>query len=166
MRKENRYLNLEADLESPPSKPVEEVFENLGLQCGDAATEENSDPQHVNRIDSDGHDAACEDNAVPLTKNSSSEASDIDGEYGTREQIEIRLLGLLHQAIDSNATSVLLGDDGDNLQPKLGKAKAKRAKKAARKEAEIQAGQEVKCSMCNKPFPSKTKLFAHIKGHA
>ena len=54
---------------------------------------------------------------------------------------------------------------------KLGKAKQKKAKKAAREEAVTTnggAGVDLRCAVCQAPFPSKTKLFNHIKeqGHA
>jgi DnaJ family protein A protein 5 len=62
-----------------------------------------------------------------------------------------------------------LADDLQNLsvedktkaqaEAKVGKAKARRAKKAAKQEA---ADQHI-CAMCQASFPSKTKLFNHIK---
>lgn len=61
----------------------------------------------------------------------------------------------------------------DSSQPKLGKAKLKRAKKAAQKASagetaakDSEAG--FKCAVCQAGFPSKTRLFNHIKdqGHA
>jgi DnaJ family protein A protein 5 len=43
-------------------------------------------------------------------------------------------------------------------QPKVGKAKQKKAKKAARKPAV-----EFQCVVCKAEFPSKTRLFNHIE---
>ncbi|KAL1745730.1 hypothetical protein HDZ31DRAFT_35786 [Schizophyllum fasciatum] len=44
----------------------------------------------------------------------------------------------------------------------------RRAKQAKKAEAEAAGETLVKCNVCNEPFPSKTKLFAHIQstGHA
>ena len=51
---------------------------------------------------------------------------------------------------------------------KLGKAAQKRAKRAAKQEADAQSDDGHKCASCNARFPSKTRLFQHIKdfGHA
>ena len=51
---------------------------------------------------------------------------------------------------------------------KLGKAAQKRAKRAAKQEADAQSDGGHKCASCNATFPSKTRLFQHIKdfGHA
>ncbi|KAI9724636.1 MAG: hypothetical protein M1828_003660 [Chrysothrix sp. TS-e1954] len=51
-------------------------------------------------------------------------------------------------------------------QPKRGKAAQKRAKKAAQ-EADTDAEQRQKCTVCGTAFPSRTRLFQHIKdfGH-
>ena len=61
----------------------------------------------------------------------------------------------------------------DSSQPKMGKAKLKRAKKAAQKASAggtVAKDSEVafKCAVCQASFPSKTRLFNHIKdqGHA
>jgi len=58
-----------------------------------------------------------------------------------------------------------LSDSENNSSSKkpLGKAKAKKAKKAARQAMEAEAGQKFKCATCDNAFPSNTKLFEHIK---
>ncbi|KAL5597062.1 hypothetical protein BROUX41_006271 [Berkeleyomyces rouxiae] len=64
-----------------------------------------------------------------------------------------------------------IADDDDANEEletkKIGKAKAKRLKKAARDNTENQQNQ-TSCKVCNEEFDSRTKLFAHIKkaGHA
>lgn len=164
MRKENKRLNLNDDFDSSPSTPVEEEFEKLDLEPADTGvTEEASTQETVDGPEESKHEALKSLGPEPeKPSESSSDASDVDDEYGAREAVENRLLGSL-QANDSNITSAAASEDDGNPQPKLGKAKAKRAKKAARQEAEVQAGQEIRCAACNESFPSKRKLFAHIK---
>lgn len=60
--------------------------------------------------------------------------------------------------------------DSGSTEPKIGKAALKRAKKAAQREAAAAAGEEAsrgahRCSTCAAAFPSKTRLFQHIKDH-
>ncbi|OBT68948.1 hypothetical protein VE03_01247 [Pseudogymnoascus sp. 23342-1-I1] len=106
-----------------------------------------------------------------------------DDDYAPREQVEDRISGLLNQeplkADDSmkpnvigNVTqaldNILISSGGGTDEPpteenkKLGKAKAKRAKKAARQQAEDDT-QTNTCATCNSSFSSKNKLFDHIK---
>lgn len=107
--------------------------------------------------------------------------SSSDDEYTSREKIEERILGgpevAIHQGIDYSSeppASKTPDEDNDaSAQAKTGKAKEKRAKKAAQKAARrstVNAGLEAdfKCHACQAGFPSKTRLFNHIKdlGHA
>ncbi|KAK6213015.1 DnaJ domain-containing protein [Colletotrichum tabaci] len=72
--------------------------------------------------------------------------------------------------VSASLESLSLGDDDDEQQDdsrilpkKVGKAKAKREKRAARQMAEAtQAGKHT-CGVCEDSFTSKTKLFAHIR---
>ncbi|KAI4229628.1 MAG: hypothetical protein L6R36_000675 [Xanthoria steineri] len=112
-------------------------------------------------------------------------ASTSDDEYAERDVIEQRILGqhadpgddLKPSDLDGDAVESTQGtatprsDNTDDLlpQPKVGKAKAKRAKKAAQKSTgNASADAEFKCATCQSGFPSKTRLFNHIKdlGHA
>lgn len=124
----------------------------------------------------DGIDASNED----IT---SLESND---EYAPREEIEDRTEGQtavkatvysedthtsaspedLAQALDSTS---IQEKSGANKTPKIGKAKVKRAKKAAQKVTNTSDGPpEYNCTSCQASFPSKTRLFTHIKdsGHA
>jgi DnaJ family protein A protein 5 len=64
------------------------------------------------------------------------------------------------------STKSLELDDEEAPTKKIGKAKAKREKKAAALRA--QEGDLHRCSVCTETFSSRTKLFAHIRdeGHA
>ncbi|KAJ0164907.1 DnaJ -like protein subfamily C member 21 [Colletotrichum tanaceti] len=73
--------------------------------------------------------------------------------------------------VSASLESMSLGDDDGEQQgnsrippkKKVGKAKAKREKRAARQMAEAtQAGKHT-CGVCEGSFTSKTKLFAHIR---
>ncbi|KAI9743284.1 MAG: hypothetical protein M1818_003130 [Claussenomyces sp. TS43310] len=59
------------------------------------------------------------------------------------------------------AATSLCSDDENEPQIKVGKAKAKRARKAARQELEGQASQT--CAACNGTFQTRSALFNHIK---
>ncbi|MCJ1246531.1 hypothetical protein MMC30_003739 [Trapelia coarctata] len=111
--------------------------------------------------------------------------SESDDEYASREKVEQRILGT-HEAdipvtnppatdseiekISHELQSAFVNEDTSaSEKPKMGKAKEKRAKKAAEKSTTAEdSQQEFKCATCQACFPSKTRLFNHIKdlGHA
>lgn len=92
-------------------------------------------------------------------------------EYTTRERLEERSIGSPKEDVckDTKASELLDQTSGASSQPRMGKAKVKRAKKGAQKPTG-NAGSEAdfKCFTCQAGFPSKTRLFNHIKdlGHA
>ena len=119
------------------------------------------------------------------TLDGDSRSSSSDDEYADRERVESRFLG--HNKADDSPSKdpsiqpdiddmsqklnpeSLAGETDSSTQPRLGKAKAKRAKKAAQNTAAAaNPDTEFKCAACQASFPSKTKLFNHIKdlGHA
>lgn len=194
MRKENKRLNLNGEVDSSPSIQLEEELEKLDVQSEDGKAEKDSTQKQVDEADEkeDAEKDRSEDEEVKsrLEKTavldperaakSSPENSDLDDEYVSRESVETRLLGSLSQPVASEAISTTVSDEDSDPQPKLGKAKAKRAKKAARQEAQAKGAQEVssekvfsisiytdvsqnKCAACHESFPSKSKLFTHIK---
>ena len=95
----------------------------------------------------------------------SPESSSSD-EYTTHERLEERIIGSPKEAVHKD---IKHQDSDASAQPRMGKAKVKRAKKAAQKStANAGFGAAVKCSTCQAEFNSKTKLFNHIEdlGHA
>lgn len=126
-------------------------------------------------------------------------ASTSDDEYAERQAIEDRILnqpkdleddlehhaGLPDDLLKSTYGRATPGSDNtDDVVPerKVGKAKAKRARKAARKSTGIASVDaqvslmsglpcgnsptvQFKCVTCQAAFPSKTRLFSHIKDH-
>ena len=126
--------------------------------------------------------------AFPAKEKTSALASDVystsstDNDYPSRGQVEQRALGdgevsyrgfstpqsTVDEVSQQLDNSFLVENEGGSApQPRIGKAKAKRAKKAAQQKA-FPAAVEFECAACNAGFPSKTRLFNHIKdfGHA
>jgi DnaJ homolog subfamily A member 5 len=144
-------------------------------------------------IDAHGEDAQAlekdpDEKAEPTTNGygsskpnypSSTTDGEADADYAPRNEVVDRLnndkpddltarlkASVLEDAPDTSGTE-------DSSQLKLGKAKLKRAKKATQKASGADAaskdlGAEFKCAVCQAGFPSKTRLFNHIRdeGHA
>jgi len=109
-----------------------------------------------------------------------------DDEYTTGERVQSRILcgndGVdavapefhgsqtdINNISERLASESLGGLCDSDLRPKVGKAKEKRAKKAAQKSStNAGPGKEFKCALCQAGFPSKPRLFNHINdfGHA
>lgn len=103
-----------------------------------------------------------------------------DEDYVPREVLEERLFSSqapkedhagdkLEEVIDDMATATLSDSKNDDTkQPTKPKAKPNKAKQRRAKKESVNDGDTFKCGICAAPFPSKTKLFNHIKdqGHA
>ncbi|ETS85471.1 hypothetical protein PFICI_03496 [Pestalotiopsis fici W106-1] len=127
-----------------------------------------------------GSEAALEkitdaNKSVPTSKEEPSIASDEedsgDDEYAPRAIVEDRLAAKPPSNGDRDELEDITHDTEDlalqntGLNKKVGKAKAKREKKAA-KQAELeQQGASQKCAVCDELFDSKTKLFSHLKAN-
>ncbi|KAJ9134746.1 DnaJ-domain-containing protein [Pleurostoma richardsiae] len=102
---------------------------------------------------------------------------DDDGDYAPRDVVENRLVSSRRSEASSlsnqehndveNLTSSVAGMIFSDVAgpPKVGKAKAKRERKAA-SQVELKTAHE--CGVCQEAFESRTKLFNHIRarGHA
>lgn len=164
MRKENKRLNLDDPPSSMPTAPTEVLDEleelELESQEPELSDEPLNSPVQENGV---GTSVRSAPEAEALKEDTSqkgsleesrhksveadSDASDIDDEYASREKVENRLASTLPAEYDTTtAATVAVSTDSDNnanVKKPLGKAKAKRAKKAARKEMETEAGQQV-----------------------
>ncbi|KKY15021.1 putative meiotically up-regulated protein [Phaeomoniella chlamydospora] len=100
-----------------------------------------------------------------------SDLSEEDSDYAPRAHVASRLVSSLSLSEDIESSS------SPAPTSKLGKAKKKRAKKAAATAAAEQtqkgtgsktAEGNLACTICGEEFPSKTKLFTHVReqGHA
>ena len=101
-----------------------------------------------------------------------SELNPSDDEYAPRDQVESRVWtgGDDHDVdenvkstVQPNANLFIHKDEGEpkkirSTEPDVGKAKQRRAKKAAQ-----QTPSGAVCAQCGEQFPSRTKLFEHIK---
>ena len=108
---------------------------------------------------------------APIAVDDSPEGSSSD-EYTTRERVEERILSGPKQAVHKDikhlsetlASKSLDQNSDASVQLTIGKAKMKRAKKAAQKSTANAGFRAVfKCSTCQAGFSSKSKLFNHIK---
>jgi DnaJ family protein A protein 5 len=107
---------------------------------------------------------------LPQTVSPSSASDEDDDDYTAREEVQSRInADHSNQGnFDVEASDPLKAPSpGDNIDapiPKIGKAKQKRAKKAAAQAT----GSQHSCSQCHDVFPSRTQLFSHIReeGHA
>ncbi|OJJ34312.1 hypothetical protein ASPWEDRAFT_60727 [Aspergillus wentii DTO 134E9] len=113
---------------------------------------------------------------VEQQQNTVFEFDDADADYASREAVEDRLLSEEHairednhdeiDTLSHNFCSSYINKPAPMALSKMGKAKQKRARKAAQKAAGELTG--LNCTICNASFPSRTQLFSHIRelGHA
>ena len=187
-----RMQNDELDLEPTVSGTVSPhpVSASINVPVGSASVEDNDDhvaaPLTAQRKESisdsleDASEAQPSDNPSPVdgdveppSRDSQSRSDSLDEDYASRESVENRLRPDFDSSLSNDPITPLteqlssadLGDE-PSAPPQVGKAKQKRAKKAARN-AEQPTG--ITCTNCNASFTSKTKLFTHLKenpGHA
>ncbi|KAJ4300751.1 hypothetical protein N0V90_002839 [Kalmusia sp. IMI 367209] len=192
MQKDNAALNLDDDVPSGVVTPasadddhhhaVDEPLEDPAGSDTESSTTTPADCLGDKLENVKLEDARTDDNklnAHPDSKNpktttqsatdSDSEVED-DDEYASRSDIEARLAGYRNTPDPSAPLESLAADvpDTDKEPPtakKLGAAAKKRAKRAAKQaEADTDTPDLAhKCVTCRAGFPSKTKLFEHIK---
>ena len=152
----NGFSNEQIESESPV-----EVSANKTLRTTDIENPEEEEP----RVVSYAHDGSVGD--PEQDSGSSTENED----YAPRSAVEERLANGKVDDLPSRFKATVLKDtpttsdtDGQST-PKMGKAAQKRAKKAAQKATgqENASDAEFKCAVCQAGFPSKTRLFNHIK---
>ncbi|CAG8972898.1 hypothetical protein HYALB_00001318 [Hymenoscyphus albidus] len=175
MKKENKRLGLDT-LSSTQSNPVSDL-EDLELDSGNDEGDTKASTVSADDVD-DPDDKAeqvkakgdpVESDDVPSEvvdgqgkADSPSGSSEVDDEYAPREAVEERLDGLTETS-NSKKGKKKATSEGGTSTPKLGKAKEKRAKRAAKEALQAQEDLEFKCAACSDSFASKTKLFNHIK---
>ena len=183
-------------ISSMPTLKDQRCDESMGRDSSEVRKDQDYTPEdrppnrltQTQRSATHGREAEGDEQGI-LEQSSEMSSLSSDDEYTTRENVEHRLRGLSVEDPDSKASSRLsetsqnvLDDRPDKLaadmltheapdsKPKLGKAKEKRARKAAQKKASsgTESGKEFKCITCQATFRSKTRLFNHLKdyGHA
>ncbi|KAH7029361.1 uncharacterized protein B0I36DRAFT_244924 [Microdochium trichocladiopsis] len=199
MRRENKDLNLKdsqtvtpTTISTTTTTSDEEADSIPSLVDTKDELQHTGNPAYVAIQDGMTMDAAKGQTFTSLDSGSSSASGDDvegDDEYASREAVEARLVGgnpkqkdfaanagpLGLQSTTSRDSNGLAKDVEDlsleSSEPtkKVGKAKAKREKRAARQAAERQnTNANHACAVCQESFESRSKLFAHIKdeGHA
>ncbi|KAL8735666.1 MAG: hypothetical protein Q9166_000835 [cf. Caloplaca sp. 2 TL-2023] len=181
MHKENDKFHLEEDETFGNDSNPQDLDEGMeALSVNDTTPLEESN----NEDGSERNDTSVP-NGYRSPSPEAASASTTDDEYAERHTIEERILGQQQDSYDplehaeqpddlvdsTQGTATPASDDTNDPipQPKIGKAKAKRARKAAQKSTtSASADAQFKCVTCQAGFPSKTRLFNHIKdlGHA
>lgn len=178
MKKENSNLDLDDDVQQSSTTEIPVIDEDrveddtIPDTANAAHTDESSQPEAVSKTETEASSSRV------TTVDSEDESEDDD--YATRDAVEARLV-----SGEQEKPNPLQGDQGladdlagevddislasDEPTKKIGKAKAKRQKKAARQAAiDAPDDSQQKCAACNTNFDSRTKLFKHLKetGHA
>ncbi|KAJ9663382.1 hypothetical protein H2198_000899 [Neophaeococcomyces mojaviensis] len=167
MRKEGKDLDL--DPEKATIAPVENETEEPNDEVEQHQSTTNVEPDHIEEESSDPtddwtHVQAPVENGLVEPVSSEEEGND---DYAPRSTVGNRLVKDGKDDITSPIALLNLEDTPaasgteSPSQLKLGKAKQKKAKKAAQQEA--QKSLEITCAVCGSYFSSKTKLFDHLK---
>lgn len=175
MRKEGRDFDFQEEpvVEEEPSETISRASSIDTPETETAETE--SKTSNEEEIIPPNAQKKQNGSKVPGSALSSDEEEADNDDYASRDEIADRLAGEADSNDLARSTANLDIDDTPGAsgadtpsQKKQGKAKQKRAKKAAQQaNAEANAGGAQSCAICNEEFPSKTKLFDHIKkeGH-
>jgi DnaJ family protein A protein 5 len=182
---EMRMQNDQLDLESADGSDGNAVPAPLPEDSEGDEEEVNPSPevdgaQNIPHPDTDGHghghgdrntdelndqlEASAQKSSPPPASSSQDRpvaSEDHDDDYASREYVETRLrndMDSLSTAADDQLSSSGLAESLPT--PKLGKAKQKRAKRAA-KQADQPSG--IVCANCDAQFASRSKLFDHIR---
>ncbi|KAI0012417.1 DnaJ-domain-containing protein [Xylariaceae sp. FL0662B] len=179
MKKEN--ANLDLDEAFAPEMPVTDDFDGGNTdeasntdKMGETNITDTAQTEASSRLD-----AASRTDTEPASSRITtvdSEDESEDNDYASRDVVEARLaLGSGNSYDDMGDSAEHLAGDVEGISlaedkrsaKKIGKAKAKRAKRAAR-EAEadpmsaVDSQNQQKCTTCNATFDSRTKLFKHL----
>ncbi|KIW87371.1 uncharacterized protein Z519_12007 [Cladophialophora bantiana CBS 173.52] len=168
MRKEGVELDLENEHRAPEHEHVVTDGDEVHLERAHSPRGKTDVPE--DKTDNAEVQLQVNGTAEAEEGHETSEASE-DDDYAPRSDIERRLgeesMDKVSAAFDDISLSgtPLTSDPEATAQPKIGKAKQKKARRAAQKAAEQseKAVAEFQCVVCKAEFPSKTRLFNHIK---
>ncbi|KAI1130201.1 DnaJ domain-containing protein [Nemania abortiva] len=171
MKKEDANFDLGGDVKPGPASSPRETATEEGQGAAGTRVERTRTPR--SQGSSSSLEAASRSDANPAVSNStipSSSAESEDDDYASRDAVEARLTGISHSAPGNQ------GDDAERIATqtadmtfeeykppakKIGMAKAKKQKRAARQASAEQEGHP--CLTCRAAFDSKGGLFKHIK---
>lgn len=198
MQKDNARLNLSDDIGSSGflmphdvEEEAEDSSEYVNVksmpEVEDLDLDDDSDSVPESEDDEEFVSHSSKPQDSPTQDSPEDSEDDEDSDYAPRDKIKSRLGGAEFSDNDklgeSEPPTILTNskaanskseaeDDSQVGQKKLGKAAQKRAKRAAKGAEAVADAQrddgEHKCARCDATFPSKTKLFQHLKdkGHA
>lgn len=165
---QNEELDLEPAVQVDASNQTEAVDDDGYDDFHESTPLSNQPDSYVGREADDSEDieSSKKDQGHLSSSGSEDEKSIGDEDYAPRETIETRLASNFDPLQGDDSITPMTeqlsssGLDDRPATPQVGKAKQKRAKKAAR-DTENSAG--LICSNCNVTFASRNQLFAHIK---
>ncbi|EMD00211.1 hypothetical protein BAUCODRAFT_368217 [Baudoinia panamericana UAMH 10762] len=115
---------------------------------------------------SERHAGVVEGDGKPVQPTIGSHADSEDDDYASPEAIQNRLAAsTISQDDDQHDQSSDEAEEASNAPKKLGKAAQKRAKKAAATASSDGTDVNHKCVGCDAAFPTKSRLFQHLKDH-
>ncbi|KAI3319962.1 DnaJ domain-containing protein [Xylariaceae sp. AK1471] len=173
MKKEDANFDLSEKAKPDPVYSESPQAEEAVMKDKDAVNAEGDDTQTPPSQGSSGSfEAACRTDADPPVSISTMPSSDADSEdddYASRDTVEARLTGKSDVLPGGNVDDIEevttktaeITVENDAPAKKIGMAKAKKQKKAARQTAAEQEGHS--CLTCRAIYDSKGGLFKHIK---
>ncbi|KAK0256870.1 hypothetical protein B0A54_17036 [Friedmanniomyces endolithicus] len=187
MRKDNANLDLSGVSSgvATPDVEVDEEDKVLEEDQVELTSAEGTNGDAASELDNDasGSEDAMENTSdnPPSTDTPATEPAELsdseDEDYASVSAIQARLGSTklsektttpLTAAAEPQDDGITPGEPSDDTQgaKKMGKAAQKRAKRAAATSSESQAEANHKCVGCNAAFPTKTRLFQHLKDHS
>ncbi|KAL2001258.1 hypothetical protein VTN02DRAFT_1989 [Thermoascus thermophilus] len=152
-RKGNMPLSSELDNSLTSESPLQNEGD---LPEGDFDTGNDNGPSLTMASQDEGHMPKTEDDTDNRSLSGAVEEGG-DSEILRDKQQTEDLLETFSQKLSVSTSS----ESPSTMHPKIGKAKQRRAKKAAQKATEEQS--RLTCVTCNASFPSRTQLFSHIR---
>ena len=177
MQRENLALGLDDREKVSASNPEPEQVNDEAILAESVEQHPNVDREDLAKDADRVTTATPVEHTGPVSASDGTEslATDTDEEYAPRSRVEERISDAKESRLESEADDAEPGEPGEPpkteywpaTKDKVGKAKARRARKAA-KQADENSARDIKCATCQATFPSKTKLFNHITelGHA
>ncbi|KAK0290666.1 hypothetical protein LTR35_000098 [Friedmanniomyces endolithicus] len=188
MRKDNANLDLSgagSGVATPDVEADSEEDDVIEEDQVELTSAEGTNGDAASELDNDasGSEDAMEDTSdnPPSTDTPATEPAELSGsedeDYASVSAIQARLGSTKLSEVTATPAPATAEPDGDENTPdgpgsdaqggkKMGKAAQKRAKRAAAASTESQAEANHKCVGCNVAFPTKTRLFQHLKDHA
>ncbi|KAK1999670.1 DnaJ domain-containing protein [Colletotrichum falcatum] len=179
LRRQMRNEDLDLSLNETPAIPDKIVL----MEDTQVGPDEQQELDAVKETAETPVESTLQAQVAELTDDSSDVLQ--DDEYALREDVEKRLFAsdIPHAEMSQNSASrtdsgnrlaslgdLSLGDgkeeadgSGRTGPKKVGKAKEKRERRAARQSAEEDQALKNTCGICKESFASKTKLFKHIR---